>query len=164
MGCFDGTKVSEIFGTYILNKVSNEANKKQIGLYRDNSLGVLKNMTGSEMDRTRKNSVKIYQECGLSIVCKINLTSVDFLDGRFGMKQEIYTPFRKPNNDPIYIHKHSNHPQNILIELPKSISKRISDSSSNEEIFNNHIPIYQQALNNSGFNNNLICRQSQHSN
>ena len=80
------------------------------------------------------------------------------------MKQEIYTTYRKPNNDPIYIHKHSNHPQNILIDLPKSISKRISDTSSDEEIFNNHIPIYQLALNNSGFNNNLIYRQSQHSN
>ena len=89
-------------------------------------------MSGSEI---RKNLIKIFQECGLSIVCKINLTSVDFLDVHFDMKQERYTPYRKPNNDPIYIHKHSNHPQNILRDLPKSISKRISDTSSNEEIF-----------------------------
>ena len=75
--------------------------------------------------------------------------------------QETYTTYRKPNNDPIHIHKHSNHPQNTLRDLPKSISKRISDTSSNEEIFNNHI---QQALKNSGLNDNLIDRQSQHSN
>ena len=70
---------------------------------------------------------------------------------------------KKPNNDRIYIHKHLNLPQNILRDPPKSISKRISDTFSNEEIFKNHIPIYQQALKNSGFNNNLTYRQSQHS-
>ena len=75
--------------------------------------------------------------------------------------QETYTPYRKPNNDPIHIQKHSNHLKNTLRDLPKSISKRISDTSSNEEIFDNHI---QQALENSGFNDNLIYRQSQDSN
>ena len=62
------------------------------------------------MNRIRKNVIQIFQECGLSIVCRINLTSVDFYDVHFDMKQEIYTPNRKTNNDSIYIHKHSNHP------------------------------------------------------
>ena len=147
MGCFDGAEVSEIVGTYILSKISINI-KKHVGLYCDDGLGILRNMPGSEMDRTRKNLIKIFQECGLYIVCKINLTSVDFLNVRFDMKQETYTPNRKPNNDPIYIHKHSNHPQNILRDLPKSISEIISDTSSNEEIFSNHIPICEQALKN----------------
>ena len=135
--------------------------KKQVGLYRDDGVGILRNMSGSEMDRTTKSLIKIFQECGLSIVCKIHLTSVDFLDIRFDMKQGTYTPYRKPNSDPICIHKHFNHSQNILRDLLKSISKIISDTSSNEEMFNSHIPIYQQALRNGGFNNNLIYRQSQ---
>ena len=67
-----------------------------------------------------------------------------------------HTPYRKPDNDPIYIHKHSNHPQNIFRDLPKSISKKVTDTSSNEETFNNHIPIYQEALKNSAFNNYLF--------
>ena len=62
-------------------------------------------------------------------------------------KKKTYATYRKPNNDRIYIHKHSNHQQNIFRDLPKSISKRISDTSSNEKIFNNHTPIYQQAWN-----------------
>ena len=82
----------------------------------------------------------------------------------FVLKQETYTPYRKPNNDPRYFHKHLNHSQNILGNLPKYISKIISDTSSNEEIFNNHIPIYEQALKNGGFNNNLTYRQPQDSN
>ena len=39
-----------------------------------------------------KNLIKIFNECGLPTVCKINLTSVDFLFVRFDMQQETYTP------------------------------------------------------------------------
>ena len=87
-GCFDRAKVSEIVGTYILSKINNEINKKQVGLYYDDSLGVLRNMSVSKMDQTSKNFIKIFQECGLSILCKINSTSVDFLGVHFGMRQE----------------------------------------------------------------------------
>ena len=103
-------------------------------------------MFGSEMDRTRKNLITIFQECGLSRVCTINLTSVNFLGVCFDLKQETYTPYGKPSNDPIYIHKHSNYLQNILRHLPTPISKRISDTSSNEEIFNYHISIIPTGL------------------
>ena len=34
MGCFDGVEVSEIVGTYILIKLSNEINKKQVDFTR----------------------------------------------------------------------------------------------------------------------------------
>ena len=54
MGCFNGAEVFEIVGTYILSKISNEISKKQVGLYRDDGLGVLRNMSESEMDQTRK--------------------------------------------------------------------------------------------------------------
>ena len=40
-------------------------------------------MSGSEMERIRKNLIKIFQECDVSIVRKISLTS----DVRFNMKQ-----------------------------------------------------------------------------
>ena len=49
-------------------------------------------MFGPEVDRTRKNLIKIFQEFGLPTLCKINLTSVAFLDVRFDRKQETYTP------------------------------------------------------------------------
>ena len=39
--------------------------------------------------------------------------------------------------------------------LPKSIAKRISDISSDENIFCNSIPIYSEALKKSGFNDKL---------
>ena len=55
-------------------------NRKNFGLYRDGGLGILRNTSGPEADRKRKNIVKIFIECGLSIACEINKKIVDFLD------------------------------------------------------------------------------------
>ena len=63
----------------------------------------------------------------------------------------LYDAYRKPNNESFYIHKQSNHPPNILKELPKSMNKRISDISCDENVFNNAKLTYKKALNNSGF-------------
>ena len=57
----------------------------------------------------------------------MNLKPVDFLDFRLDLVNNTYQPYRKPNNEPVYIHKQSNLPPNILKEFPKSINKRISD-------------------------------------
>ena len=67
----------------------------------------------------------------------MNLKTVDFLDVCFDLINNTYQPFRKPNSEPVYIHKQSNHPPNILKEPPKSINKRISDISFDENVFNN---------------------------
>ena len=66
-----------------------------------------------------------------------------------------YKPFRKENNKPICINKHSNHPPSILKQLPKSIEKRISETSSNKDIFDESIKPYKDALKESGFNEAL---------
>ena len=61
------------------------------------------------------------------------------IDVTFDLVNEIYKPYRKPNNKPLYIIKHSNHSPNILKQLPKSIEKRISETSSNIDVFNRSI-------------------------
>ena len=67
--------------------------------------------------------------------------------------QNIYTFYRRLNNNPIYIDKSLNHPPTILKQLPKSIAKRISETSSNEEILNKSIKIHSKALKQHGFTN-----------
>jgi len=52
---------------------------------------------------------------------------------------------------PLYIHKESNHPANIIKNIPKSVNKRLSTISTNESTFNKAAPPYQEALNKSGF-------------
>ena len=51
--------------------------------------------------------------------------------------------------------KKPNHPPSTLQQLPKSISKRILETSSNERIFNQSIPYYTNALKKSGCNVSL---------
>ena len=40
MGCHDGAEVWELVGIYIQNKLCRLMNKKDIGLYRDDGLGI----------------------------------------------------------------------------------------------------------------------------
>ena len=64
---------------------------------------------------------------------------------------DIYNPYRKPDNKPLYINKHSSHPLNILKQLPKSIEKPISETSSNIDVFNRSTKIYSDGLHESNF-------------
>ena len=81
----------------------------------------------------------------------MNLKAVDFLNVPFGLVNNTDQPYRKPNNEPVYIHKQSNHPLKILKELPKSIKKLISDISCDENVLNDAKLTQEKALNNSGF-------------
>ena len=137
MGCFDGAEICELVGIYNLHQLKSVMRKENAGLYRDDGLGILRNLSGPEVDRMRKRIIKIFKDCGLNITIKMNLKTVDFLDVRFDLINNTYRPFRKPNSEPVYIHKQSNHPPNILKELPKSINKRISDISCDQNVFNN---------------------------
>ena len=59
----------------------------------------------------------------------------DFLDVCFNLNDQTYKPYRKPHNDPVYINKHSNHPLDIINEVPKAISKRLTSISCNKNVF-----------------------------
>ena len=62
-----------------------------------------------------------------------------------------YWPYRKPNNEPLYINSRSNHPPNIIKMLPASIGNRLSSISCDAEAFNDAKPEYENALKSSGF-------------
>ena len=72
------------------------------------------------------------------------------MDSRFNLNDQTYEPYRKAYNDPVYINKHSNHPPNIINEVPKAISKRLT-SVCNTNVFDRNIGIYNTVLKNSGF-------------
>ena len=133
MGCFDGSEICKLVGTYIQSKLANITSKVDVGLYRDDGLGIFKNISRSEIERKKKAIVKVFNKCGLSIVVETNLKIVDFLDVTFDLDKNIYKYFRKSNNSHIYINKNSKYPRNILKQLPKSITKRISEISSSEK-------------------------------
>ena len=48
------------------------------------------------------------------------------LDARFSLNDQTYKPYGKPNNKPVYINKQSNHPPNMISDIPKALSKRLT--------------------------------------
>ena len=48
---------------------------------------------------------------------------MNFLDVRFYLDTETYQTCRKPDSNPVYTHKNSNHPATVLKQIPKSIAQ-----------------------------------------
>ena len=126
-----------------------------VGFYRDDGLGAIVSISGRLLDQLRKCILKIFETEGLSITIEINLRQTDFLDVMLDLDSGKYSPFRKPNNEPLYINAKSNHPPSILKELPQMINRRISDLSCNEEEFNKAKGQYEASLSNSGHESTL---------
>ena len=70
----------------------------------------------------------------------------------------------KPDNIIQYINVESNHPQNIIKQIPITVEKRLSEHSFNESIFKEAVPMYEEALNKSGYNTKLKYNPPQNNN
>ena len=99
--------------------------------------------------------LEIFNSFGLKITVETNKKVVNFLDITFNLHNGTFQPYRKPNDEPLYIHSQSNHPLSILRQLPSSINKRISKLSCDEPTFQAAAPAYQDALKRSNFDDNL---------
>ena len=76
-----------------------------------------------------------------------------FYISHFDLQNNIYKPYRKSNDKHSHINKSFNHPPSILKQLPKSIEKILSETSSTKGIFKRSLKPYQYALIVSGFRN-----------
>ena len=112
MGAYDCAEVCELVGVFMLNKISEKFDKNDIGLYRDDGLAVLKNISGPELERIKKNFQSLFKKYGLEIIIECNKKVVDFLDVTFNLKHGTYKPYQKPDNKISYINLQSNHPPN----------------------------------------------------
>ena len=97
---------------------------ENVGLYRDDGLGVFWKLSGPEIERTRIAIVRVFREWGLSITTKGKLKVVYFLDAELNSVNAIYQSYRKPNDNPTYININSNHPPSIKKQIPKSVSQK----------------------------------------
>ena len=138
MGSYDRAEICELVGLFILNHLGKSFGKENI-----------------MADKTRKELHKAFEQFGLKITAESNLHVVHFLDVTFDLSTGKYKPYRKPNDDPLYINKHSNHPSSILRQLPTSINKRISTLSSDKQTFEDAAPAYRNALGHSNFSHKL---------
>ena len=107
------------------------------------------------MIATEKKISKALKLLGFKITINTNLKTVNFLDVTQNLKKHTFEPYKKENDTPIYKHTSSNHPPSIIKQIPKSINRRLSDHSSNIDIFNKNIHIYENALKNSVYKQTL---------
>ena len=120
----DSAEVCKLVGAFLLNNLSHVIDKTNVGLYRDDGLDVFKSHSGPESKRKRKEMIKTFNTYNLSITTETNISAVNFLDTLFDLIHDIYKPYQKPNDNPVYINKNSNHPPTVLRQLAKSIRKR----------------------------------------
>ena len=139
----------------MLNKLAQRFGGDNVGLYRDDGLLLLKGTGGRQAELARKQLHETFKKFNLRITAEINYHTVNFLDVTFDLKEERYIPYRKPNNDPLYIDSRSNHPPCIIKQLPVSINERLCSLSSDEKSFESIAPIYEDALKRSRFNMKL---------
>ena len=126
-----------------------------IGLYRDDGLALLKGTSLRLADEAGKDLCSAFQELGLKITAEINYKAVNFLDVTLNLTNESYKPYRKRNNELLYIHKESNHPPSITKHLLAAINRRIASLSSEEQTFNSVAPTYDNALKQSNYKTKL---------
>ena len=155
MGSNDGAEVCELIGLYILDKASKEFVAGNVGLYRDDGLILVRNSTGRLAERKKKDLIKLMQNMNLKVTATANLKIVNFLDLTLNLNDGTFHPYKKPNDEVLYINSHSNHPPAIIKQLPKSISKRISNLSSNRNVFDYAAPTYNNALHCSNFHTTI---------
>lgn len=124
MGGYDSAEVSDLVGQYLLNQIENIIPQSQIGLYRDDALGVL-NLPGPQVDRTRKQIIKMLKDNGLKITVQCNVKHVNFLDVTLNLEDHTYKPYKKDIQKTMYINIGSNHPPNIKRDLPQMVERSV---------------------------------------
>ena len=155
MGSYHGAEVCELVGLFLLSKITALFGAGKVGLYRDDGLAVIHDPSDQSTDNLRKKLFKIFKQESLDITVETNLKIADFLDVTLNLSTGKFYPYRKPNDTPLYVNKQSNHPPTIIKQLPLMVNKRISDISFDEEEFEKSKPMYQKALNDSGFKHQL---------
>ena len=125
MGSFDGAEICELIGLYILDKLSKRLGKNNVGLYRDDRLGIYRTKSGRLKEKLRQDFINIFQEFGLQIEIALDMFEANFFAVTFNLQTGTYRPYKKPNDTLMYINTSSNHPRQIINQLPTSINEKL---------------------------------------
>ena len=146
MGSYDGAETCELVGAFLLQHITSK-HGNNFGLYRDDGLGVM-NASARVIENVKKDLCAIFNQFGLKISIEANMKIINFLDVTLNLSTGKYQPYSKPNNVPLCVNNKSNHPPNILRNIPHSTNKRLSQISSDKDSFNNTSAEYQRAIDN----------------
>ena len=151
MGSFDGVEIFKFVGIHILSLLSNKLDKQSTGLYRDDGKVLLRNTSKQNTDRIRKDIIETL--VGFKIEIKTNLHIADFLDVTFNLLDGTYKPYKKPNDQLLCATPHQTIHHRSLKQLRISISNRLSNNSSNNQVFDMSKGDYEKARRESAYKN-----------
>ena len=85
------------------------------------------------MERIKKHQQKVFKDNGVDVIIDCIMKIVNYLDVTFNLNDGTYQPYQKLDNmhKPIHTFK-SNHPPNIIKQIPKTIDKRLNQLSCSE--------------------------------
>ena len=154
MGSFDGAESCDIVGLFMLSEITKLKLNIDLGLYRDDGLGV-SSARGRQVEAIKQKIGETLLKHGLRVTTDANKKNITFLDIEMDLTDDTHKPFIKPNDTPLYVHRLSNHPACVTNSIPLAVNRRLSALSSNKEMFDSVAPVYQDALNLSGYSHNL---------
>ena len=79
MGSYDGAEICELVGLYILDLLSQQFDKQQLGLYRDDGATAI-NLPGPEIERAKTAIRETFEKCNLRVIIENDTKRMDFLD------------------------------------------------------------------------------------
>ena len=133
-----------------INKImTNTQNESRI-----NGLGI-SNASPRRTSLIKKDLCDIFRNYGLKITIEADKKTSSFLDVTLSLSTGKYKAPTKSGQNSLYVKKQSNHPPRIMYNIPRSINKRLSEISFDERSFNEPAPLYQKALDTSGYNHRL---------
>ena len=160
MGSYDGAEVCELIGLFLLHKLSTPIPISDNGLYREDGLLILRGLPGPATEGLNEKIKNIFRRYGLKITTETNLIQTDILDITLNLASRRYWPYRKPNDNPLYVHARSNHPPCIKKQLPSNIELRVSQLSCDVEAFHKASPVHEEALRKSDYPASLTYQEN----
>ena len=112
---------------------------------------ILRNVNAQQTDRIHKNIIKIFKDIAFAIDVETNLKIVYFLDITFNLNNGAYRPYKKPKESLLYLYKSSNHPPQVINQLPKIINEQLFRNCCNEEVFKSSKYQYEKTLRDIGY-------------
>ena len=158
IGAYDGAEICELVECVLLYSINKIMDLSSHGLYHDDGLIIVDESRPKKCDGIRKRLYKLFEEFGFRLHVTTDLKITDYLDVTLNLYSGTVSPFRKRNQDLRYVNRGSNHPIQVFKHVPKGIEHRLSNNSSNKEIFERSKQEYEEALKNDGYRINLEYR------
>ena len=133
-----------------------------MGSYDRTDVCEFENHNGHQNDKVREEMIDLFKQHHLNLQIKCNLNILDYLDITFDLTTGLFKPYNKTKNISRYVTAKSNHVPSILKEIPKSVSKRISSNSCNEQIFNAAAPFFNDILDKCRYSEKLTFEKEQY--